>query len=159
MNTLEGPKQKAVYGKTGANIAAKLRKATADADKGLLLDAGNLTVGEYLDHWQSDCVAPLVEAGKLEHSTYVRYSSIVCNHLKPTLGRRRLKDLSRPEVRALPRVEQGSVVPLDPSFSVGEQIVQAYPTVAADLSEGYLAFFQQPDQVRARNTHMLRQER
>jgi integrase len=46
-------------------------------------------------------VLPLVESGKLEHSTYVRYAGIVRNHLKPALGRRRLKDLSRPEVRAL----------------------------------------------------------
>jgi integrase len=49
VNTLDGPKQKAVYGKTRADVAAKLRKAMAEADKGLLLDAGNMTVGEYLD--------------------------------------------------------------------------------------------------------------
>jgi integrase len=101
VNTLDGPKQKAVYGKTRADVAAKLRKAMAEADEGLLLDAGNMTVGKYLDRWLSDCVLPLVESGKLEHSTYVGYAGIVRNHLKPALGRRRLKDLSRPEVRAL----------------------------------------------------------
>jgi hypothetical protein len=101
VNTLDGPKQKAVYGKTRAEVAVKLRKAMSDADKGLFLDTGNLPLGEYLDRWLSDCVLPLVEAGKLEHSTYVRYAGIVHNHLKPAFGRRRLKDLNRPEVRAL----------------------------------------------------------
>jgi hypothetical protein len=44
---------------------------------------------------------PLVGAGKIEHSTYVRYAGIVCNHIKPALGGRRLKDLGRAEVRRL----------------------------------------------------------
>ena len=75
----------------------------ADADGGLVFDAGTTTLGEYLDRWLSDCVLPLVEAGKLEHSTYVRYAGIVRNHIKPVLGRRRLKDLGRVEVRRLYR--------------------------------------------------------
>ena len=71
VHTSEGPKQKAVYGKTRADVAAKLRKAMSEADSGLVFDAGSVTVGEYLDGWLSDSVLPLVEAGKLEHSTYV----------------------------------------------------------------------------------------
>ena len=98
-----GPKQRAVYGKTRADVAAKLRKAMSDADKGLFLDTGKLTLGEYLDRWLSDCILPLVEAGKLEYSTYVRYAGIVRNHIKPILERRKLKDLGRVEVRRLYR--------------------------------------------------------
>jgi integrase len=35
----------------------------------------------------------------MAHSTYVRYKGIVNNHLKPVLGHRKLKDLTRAEVR------------------------------------------------------------
>ncbi len=37
----------------------------------------------------------------MAHSTYVRTEGIVNNHLKPTLGHRKLKDLARVEVRRL----------------------------------------------------------
>ncbi len=106
MHTAEGPKQKAVYGKTRAEVTVKLRRAMADLDNGLIFDAGTLTAGEYLDAWLTDCVHPLVDQGKMEHSTYVRYAGIVRNHLKPTLGRRRLKELSRAEIRRL-YIEKG----------------------------------------------------
>jgi integrase len=96
-----GRKQKAVYGKTRAEVAEKLRRALVDRDNGLIIDFGNLTVGEYLDRWIADCVRPLVDQGKMAHSTYVRYSGIVRNHLKPALGHRKLKDLGRAEVRGL----------------------------------------------------------
>src|SRR5829696_3438718 len=35
------------------------------------------------------------------HSTFVRYEGITNNHLKPTLGNRKLKNLTRAEVRRL----------------------------------------------------------
>ncbi len=103
VHTSEGPKQRAVYGKKRADVAAKLRKSMSEADSGLVFDAGSVTVGEYLGGWLSDSVLPLVEAGKLEHSTYVRYAGIVRNHLVPSIGKRKLKDLGRPEVRRLYR--------------------------------------------------------
>ena len=101
VHTPSGPKQKAVYGRTRADVAAKLRKAMADIDSGMFFDAGNVTLGEYLDRWIEDCMGPLVNQGRVEHSTYVRYAGIVRNHIKPTLGRKKLKDLGRVEVRRL----------------------------------------------------------
>lgn len=94
VHTTDGPKQRAVYGKTRAEVAAKLHKAMADIDNGMFFDAGKLTVGTYLDRWIED-------QGKLEHSTYVRYAGIVRNHIKPVLGSKKLKDLGRGEVRRL----------------------------------------------------------
>jgi hypothetical protein len=76
-------------------------KARADTAGGLVFHAGTLTLGEYLDRWLSDYPKPLVAARKMEHSTYVRYAGIVRNHVKPHLGHKRLKDLSRVEVRRL----------------------------------------------------------
>lgn len=72
-----------------------------DADRGLVLDAGTTTVGEYLKRWLSDCLEPLVGAGKMEHSTFVRYEGIVDKHISPAIGRKKLRDLGRAQVRAL----------------------------------------------------------
>ncbi len=42
-----------------------------------------------------------MNSGKIAHSTFIRYEGIVENHLSPILGRKKLRDLSRAEVRAL----------------------------------------------------------
>jgi integrase len=67
----------------------------------VVLDAGKLTVGEYLDRWLSGCLAPLAGSGKIEHSTFVRYKGIAEEHLIPAIGRKKLKELHRAEVRTL----------------------------------------------------------
>jgi integrase len=72
-----------------------------DAARGIVFDAGTLTLGQWLDSWLSTCVKPLVDANKLAYSTYKRYADIVGKHLKPAVGHRKLKDLTRAEVRKL----------------------------------------------------------
>jgi integrase len=94
-------KRQYVSGKTKTETREALSAARADAADGVVLDAGKLTVAEYLKRWLSDCLGPLVSSGKMEHSTYVRYAGIVDRHISPTLGRKKLKDLGRTEVRAL----------------------------------------------------------
>jgi len=96
-----GPRRKTIYGKKYKEVEKKLNEARANADKGLVFDADNLKAGEWMDSWLCDCLKPLVAAGKMAHSTYVRYEGIVNNHLKPALGHRKLKDLTRVEVRRL----------------------------------------------------------
>ena len=73
----------------------------SDADRGLIFDPGTLTLGEYLDRWLADYLQPMVDQGRIEYSTYIRDAGIVRNHLKPHLGRKKLKDLNRAEVRSL----------------------------------------------------------
>ncbi len=51
VHTANGPKQKAVYGKTRAEAAEKLTKAMSDRDGGLVFDVGNLRLNGYLDRW------------------------------------------------------------------------------------------------------------
>ena len=109
--TPEGRKQKAVYGKTRAEVAVKLRRVMADVDGGVFFDAGTVTVGEFLDRWLADCVGPLVDQGKMEQSTYTRYAGIVRNHLKPMLGRRKVKELGRAEVRRLYKLKAEELSP------------------------------------------------
>jgi hypothetical protein len=48
VHTVDGVKQKAVYGKTRVEAAQKLNKAMAALDNGFGFDAGKVTVGEYL---------------------------------------------------------------------------------------------------------------
>ena len=98
--TPSGPKRKYIYGRKYGDVAQKLAEAMDDAARGVVFDAGTLTVGEWLDAWLSD-LKPLMGAGKMTYSTYKRYAGIIRKHLKPALGHRKLKDLNRAEVRKL----------------------------------------------------------
>src|SRR5918994_718057 len=111
VHTPSGPKRKAVYGRKYGEVEKKLNALRANADRGIVFDANALRVGEWLDSWLSDCVKPLVDAGKMAHSTYVRYRGIIDNHLKPALGRRKLKDVTRAEVRRLYLVKGETLSP------------------------------------------------
>ena len=98
VQTATGAKRKAIYGKTRAEVSEKLTKAMADRDGGLVFDADSLKVGEYLDRWLNDAVRDTVRQRSWE-----RYEQIVRVHLKPTLGRMRLKNLTTTHARALYR--------------------------------------------------------
>ena len=54
--------------------------------RGLVFDAGNLTVGKWAGLWLRDAVADTVRP-----VTYAKYEQIVRNHIKPSLGRLTLK--------------------------------------------------------------------
>jgi integrase len=101
VHTGNGKKRRYVSGKTKGETRAALNRVKADAAQGIVFDAGTLTLGEHLDHWLTNYLEPLVDQGKLEHSTYIRDAGIVRNHLIPHLGHKKLKDLNRAEVRRL----------------------------------------------------------
>ena len=48
---LPSGKRKDLYGNTRKEVAEKLKQAIRDLDNGLDLDAGRLTVAQYLDKW------------------------------------------------------------------------------------------------------------
>jgi integrase len=79
-------------------VAQELTKAMADRDIGLLFDADNLKVGEYLKRWLSDSVKDTVK-----RITYESYERLIRLHLVPALGRIKLKNLSPTHVRGLYR--------------------------------------------------------
>jgi integrase len=91
-------KRRYVSGKTKEDARRNLRRARGDAERGLLFDADNLKVGEYLDRWLSDSVRDTVKA-----TTFERYEQIARLHLKSTLGRVKLKALTPAHVRRLYR--------------------------------------------------------
>ncbi|MDP8951369.1 MAG: site-specific integrase, partial [Actinomycetota bacterium] len=100
VHTANGPKRRAVYGKDREEAARKLAGAIADRDRGLIFDAGNMTVGEYLDRWLSDSVRDTVK-----RRTFEGYASIVRRHLKPAIGRVKLAKLTPAHVQGLYRAK------------------------------------------------------
>jgi integrase len=89
-------KRHEVSAKTRTETEQKLRQAMTDADRGLTFDAGSLTLSDYLDRWLNDSVRDTVR-----DTTFERYEQIVRVHIKPALGRVKLKDLTPTHVRAM----------------------------------------------------------
>src|SRR5215208_3239156 len=98
VQTVAGPKRRALYGKTRSEVAAKLSKALADREGGFTYDAGKQTVEEYLARLLSNSVRDTVR-----QRTYERYESIVRVHLAPAIGKVKLKALTPDHVRGLYR--------------------------------------------------------
>ena len=98
VRTAEGPQRRYVQGKTRAEVNHKLTKAMAERDRGFVLDAGSLTVGEYLERWLMNCVR-----GTVRPSTFEGHKHIIRPYIVPALGRLRVKDLNPSHVRGLYR--------------------------------------------------------
>jgi integrase len=98
VQTPTGPKRKTLYGKTRREVDEKLTKAKADRDGGLVFDADNLRLGEYLGRWLADSVRDTVRP-----TTFERYEQIVRLHIRPVLGQLKLKSLTSAHVRGLYR--------------------------------------------------------
>ncbi|HEY6581339.1 MAG TPA: site-specific integrase [Rubrobacter sp.] len=103
MQTAKGPKRHYVSGKTRREVEEKLTKAKAERDGGLVFDAGNLTLNECLDRWLSGSVRNTVK-----QSTFENYEYVVRLHLKPSLGRTKLKVLAPAQVQGLYRAKLDS---------------------------------------------------
>ncbi len=76
VQTPDGPRRKTIYGRRYKDVEKKLAKARGDAAKGIIFDAGNLTVAEWVDRWLLDAVADT-----LRPVTYAKYEQIVRNHI------------------------------------------------------------------------------
>jgi integrase len=91
-------KRRYVSGRTKEGARKALREARANADTGLVFDAGKQMLGDYLDRWLVDSVRDAVR-----QRTYERYESIVRVHIKPSIGWVKLKALTPAHARALYR--------------------------------------------------------
>jgi integrase len=98
VETATGRKTRYIYGKHREDVREKLTKAIADRDGGLVYDAGNITIGEYLDRWLNDSVRDTVR-----QRTWERYEQFVRVHLTPALGKIKLAKLTPAHVRGLYR--------------------------------------------------------
>jgi integrase len=95
VETLQGPKRKTIYGKKREEVADKLARALAERADGIVYDDENVTVGEYLDSWLKGSVR-----GSVRQSTFDRYESAVRLHIKPALGKLKLKKLTPAHVQS-----------------------------------------------------------
>src|SRR5829696_9711291 len=86
-----------VSAKTKTETEQRLRQAMTDADRGLIFEAGALVLSDYLDMWLRNI------EDTVRQRTWERYEQIVRVHLKPTLGRLKLKSLTPTHLRGLYR--------------------------------------------------------
>src|SRR5215211_3558633 len=98
VHTKDGPKQKAIYGKTRAEAAEKLTKAMADRDGGLVFDDKNQSVSEFLERWLNDSVR-----GSVRASTHASYERLVRRYMVPAIGHMKLKKLTPAHVQGMYR--------------------------------------------------------
>jgi integrase len=73
--------RKAFYGKTRAEVSAKLSDALSAQNKGALAIPSRMKLSEWMDTWITD-----YKAFSVKSSTATIYSSLIENHLKPALG-------------------------------------------------------------------------
>src|SRR5215204_509767 len=98
VHTAEGPRRRYVSGKDRDEVRRKLTEAMANRDKGIVYNDENITLGDYLDRWLADSVHDTVR-----ESTFSRDKYLVTNHIKPALGRLKLKNLNAPHLQGLYR--------------------------------------------------------
>jgi integrase len=95
VETETGPKRKAVYGKDYEETERLLNEALANRDKGLVFDAGAITVASYMNRWLVDCAK-----SRVAHRTYDGYEQRIRDHINPGIGRIKLAKLSPANVQA-----------------------------------------------------------
>ena len=91
-----GRKRVYVYGRTRNEAREKLTALQRDLDRGVRVPEENWSVQDYLMHWLENVVRP-----HRAPKTYQGYELVVRRHILPTLGKRRLRGLSVPDVRRL----------------------------------------------------------
>jgi integrase len=89
VQTSRGPRRRVVYGRDFEEARRKLNAAIKDRDDGLLFDAEEMTLAEYLRRWLKGPAKRNVRP-----STYARYEQLSRRHLVPALGSLRLKKLT-----------------------------------------------------------------
>jgi integrase len=127
VQTAEGTKTRYIYGKRREDVREKLTKAIADRDGGLVYDADNLTVGEYLDRWLNDSVRDTVR-----QRTWERYEQFVRVHLTPALGKIKLAKLTPAHVRGLYRDKLNSGLAPRTVLHIHRAFSKALKQAAAD---------------------------
>jgi integrase len=89
VETPKGPKRRTLYGRTREEARDKMARALADRVDGFVFDDENITMGEYLDSWLKGSVR-----GFVRQSTLDRYEIAVRVHIKPALGRLKLRKVT-----------------------------------------------------------------
>src|SRR5215217_1275464 len=89
-------KRRYVSAKRKSAAERALREAMTDADRGLVFDASNQTVSEYMLHWLDDFAK-----ADLAPRTYHNYKLQIREHIVPAFGTMKLSKLDTPNIQAL----------------------------------------------------------
>jgi integrase len=89
-------KRRYVSAKRKTECERKLRDAMTDADRGLVFDATNQSVSEYMTRWLEDFAK-----ANLASRTYHNYKLQIREHIVPALGKMKLAKLDTPNIQAL----------------------------------------------------------
>jgi len=96
VDTPEGKtKRKYIYGKKRKDVADKLAEVQRERGEGLLLDAGNLTVADFLAQWMDS------EKESVRDSTHNRREEVIRLHINPHIGSTKLTKLNALHVQRL----------------------------------------------------------
>jgi integrase len=87
--SLSGGKRLSVYGRTKADVVKKLNKAKSEHETDTLASPSTLTLGTWLDHWLEH-----VQRQAVASSTFGQQQWIVCKHIKPYVGDKRLSRMT-----------------------------------------------------------------
>jgi integrase len=129
IHTAESPKRRYISGKKRENVRDKLAKALSQRADGLVFDAGTMTIGEYLDRWLADV------RDTVRKSTHEGYEYVIEPHIKPALGRIKLKDLNPAQIRWFYRHRLDSG--LSPA-TVHKQHVVLHKALKAAVADGLI---------------------
>src|SRR5215203_4429638 len=89
-------KRRYVSAKRKCDAERSLREAMTDADRGLVFDASNQTIADYMTRWLEDFAKP-----NLASRTYHNYKLQIREHIIPAFGRMKLSKLDTPNIQAL----------------------------------------------------------
>jgi integrase len=89
-------KRRYVSAKRKTECERKLRDAMTDGDRGLIFDAANQSVSEYMTRWLEDFAK-----ANLASRTYHNYKLQIREHIVPALGKMKLSKLDTPNIQAL----------------------------------------------------------
>jgi integrase len=95
--TPNGSKRKYLRGKSKREVAAKLAKAIAEKDAGIIADSEGLTIEKYMERWL-ESIRDRVRLG-----TFKSYEAIARLHINPTLGSTKLEKLTALQLETLYR--------------------------------------------------------
>lgn len=88
------PVYKSVFAKTQKELMPKLRKTIEDYDGAELAENSNITLDEWMEKWIKEYAEPT-----LRPSTVYGYNSDIKNHIRPALGSKQLRFITRKDVQ------------------------------------------------------------
>lgn len=88
-------RQKSVYGKTQAEVAQKMRKATHELDEGIYMEPSKMTVEAWFKIWFDEYL------GSVKPNTQEQYRYQERVHIRPALGVVKLTALTTPMIQKL----------------------------------------------------------